>query len=307
VTLLKDELAVALMSTSGITPAGAQAAIDKDLTPQSRPLPGTTLTLHLRNASRTTGTTYNVAGLLPGSDPGLATETILVSGHHDHDGASGSEIWHGADDNGSGTVGVVELAHAFAANAARPRRSILFVVFASEERGLLGSYWMAAHPLRPLATTRAMINFDMIGRNETASPQTDGLIEIPADTTNRLNLIGALYSPDYDRVVHEENRRVGLVLDDRFDHESALNVFFRSDQFPFVLHDIPAFWFFTGFHPDYHHTSDTADKINYRKMARILELSYLTAWRFAEDASVPRFVANPASVGAVSSKVSSWR
>jgi Zn-dependent M28 family amino/carboxypeptidase len=152
-----------------------------------------------------------------------------------------------------------------------------------------------------------MINFDMIGRNETASPQTDGLIEIPADTTNRLNLIGELYSPDYDRVVHEENRRVGLVLDDRFDHESALNVFFRSDQFPYVLHDIPAFWFFTGFHPDYHHTSDTADKINYRKMARILELSYLTAWRFAEDASVPRFVANPASVGAVSSKVSSWR
>jgi hypothetical protein len=82
-----------------------------------------------------------------------------------------------------------------------------------------------AHPLRPLKTTRAQINFDMIGRDEKASPQTDGLIEIPADTTNRLNLIGALYSPSYDRVVKEEDKLVGLTLDDRFDHESALNVF----------------------------------------------------------------------------------
>ena len=140
-----------------------------------------------------------------------------------------------------------------------------------------------------------MINFDMIGRNEAASPQTDGLIEIPADTSNRLNLIGALYSPDYDRVVHEENKAVGLTLDDRFDHESALNVFFRSDQFPFVLHNIPALWFFTGFHPDYHHVTDTAEKINYRKMTKILELSYLTAWRFAEDAKTPRFIENPSA------------
>jgi hypothetical protein len=305
--LMQDARAAELMATSGITPAEAQTGIDRDLKPASRALPDTVVTLHLRNASRTTGVTNNVAGLLPGSDPKLAAETILISGHHDHDGESptaggGMDIWHGADDNGSGTVGVVELAHAFAANPVKPKRSILFVVFASEERGLLGSYWMAAHPLRPLATTRAMINFDMIGRNETASPQTDGLIEIPADTTNRLNLIGALYSPDYDRVVHEENKAVGLTLDDRFDHESALNVFFRSDQFPFVLHNIPAFWFFTGFHPDYHHTTDTAEKINYVKMTKILQLSYLTAWRFGEDATTPRFVESPAGFGASSAR-----
>lgn len=291
--VVADEVASEVLATAEKSPGELQAAIDRDLTTQSRALPETILTLRLKNASRTTGTTYNVAGLLPGSDPALTAETLLISGHHDHDGQSGTEIWHGADDNGSGTVGVVELAHAFAANAARPRRSILFVVFASEERGLLGSYFMAAHPLRPLATTRAMLNFDMIGRNEAASPQTDGLIEIPADTTNRLNLIGALYSPDYDRVVKEENRSVGLVLDDRFDHESALNVFFRSDQFPFVLHDVPAFWFFTGFHPDYHHTTDTAEKINYAKMTKILKLSYLTTWRFGDATLGPRFVPNP--------------
>ncbi len=291
--IVQDDIAAELLATSGKTPTDLQAGIDNNLTTQSRALPDTTLTIQLRNQSRITGTTYNVVGLLSGSDPKLAAETIIISGHHDHDGQSGKDIWHGADDNGSGTVGVVELAHAFAANPAKPKRSILFVVFASEERGLLGSYYMAAHPLRSLATTRAMINFDMIGRNEAASPQTDGLIEIPADTTNRLNLIGALYSPDYDKVVKQENKSVGLVLDDRFDHESALNVFFRSDQFPFVLHDVPAFWWFTGFHPDYHHTTDTADKINYPKMAKILELAYLTAWRFGDAATGPRFVANP--------------
>ena len=203
-------------------------------------------------------------------------------------------FWHGADDNASGTVGVVALAHAFAAMPVRPRRSILFAVFAAEERGLLGAYEMAAHPLRPLATTRAMINFDMIGRNETASPQTDGLITIPADTTNRLNLIGAPYSPDFNAAITAANRNVGLVLDDRFDRDNVLNVFFRSDQFPFVLHDIPAFWFFTGFHPDYHHETDTADKINYTKMAKILRLSGTTLWDLGNSAKVPAFVPNPA-------------
>jgi hypothetical protein len=321
--LVLDPVAAALLATSGTTGGALQSTIDKDLTAQSRALPDTTLTLHLRNTSEQRGYTSNVAAILEGSDPKLRAETVLLSAHHDHDGSTpcatgqgnvqggvdeqgkstspGAEclqVWHGADDNGSGTVGVVNLARAFAANGVRPKRSILFVVFASEERGLLGAYWMAAHPLRPLVTTRAMINFDMIGRDEKPSPQTDGLIQIPADTTNRLNLIGALYSPDYDRVVKEENQHVGLVLDDRFDHESALNVFFRSDQFPFVLKNVPAFWWFTGFHPDYHHITDTVEKIDYVKMRKILQLAYLTAWHFADSAKTPQFVANPMPVGA---------
>jgi len=307
-----------------------QSAIDANLAPQGRPLPDTNVTIHMANSSEPEGTTWNVAGLLTGSDPKLSAETVMITAHHDHNGeapcpappqATASDaksadqktaeggvddhgkpthpgpdckwIWHGADDNGSGTVGVVDLARAFGANGEHPKRSILFVVFASEERGLLGAYYMAQHPLRSLATMRAQINFDMIGRDEKPSLQTDGLIDIPADTSNRLNLIGALYSPDYDAVVKQENAHVGLVLDDRFDHESALNVFFRSDQFPFVLRDVPAFWWFTGFHPDYHHITDTAEKIDYAKMKKILELAYLSAWRFANDPGVPRFVANP--------------
>jgi hypothetical protein len=325
--MVLDDVAAELLATEGARhgrsgkeeASALQAAIDKDLTPQSRALPDTTLTLHLHNTTERTGTTWNVAGLLEGSDPALKAETVMITAHHDHDGSSPCstlsggidehgrpipagpgclQIWHGADDNGSGTVGVVELAKAFAANGVRPRRSILFVVFASEERGLLGAYYMAQHPLRPLATTRAQINFDMIGRDEKPSPQTDGLIAIPADTSNRLNLVGALYSPEYAAVVKQENAHVGLVLDDRFDHENALNVFFRSDQFPFVLHDVPAFWWFTGFHPDYHHITDTVEKIDYAKMKKILDLAYLSAWRFANDSKTPAFVADPMPAGA---------
>ncbi|MBV8514342.1 MAG: M28 family peptidase, partial [Acidobacteria bacterium] len=296
--VVSDAIAAAILAGAGATPSELQSNIDRDLKTQSRVLPDAQVTIHFRNSSTNEGNSYNVAALLEGSDPSLAAETILITAHHDHDGMSGNEIWHGADDNGSGTIGVVALAHAFAENARaaggqKPKRSVLFVVFASEERGLLGAFYMTAHPLRPLATTRAMINFDMIGRNETESDQTKGLIQIPSDTTNRLNLIGALYSPDYNRIVVAENKFVGLDLDNRFDHEAALNVFFRSDQFPFVLHNIPAFWWFTGFHPDYHHTTDTAEKINYVKMAKILKLAYLTGYQFADEATPPRFIENP--------------
>ncbi len=293
VLLGSDSAARELMKTAEITPSRAQEIIDRDLKPQSRPLLDTDLSIHLRSQYVKEGNTYNVGGLLEGSSPALRGETIFISSHHDHDGMTAEGVWHGADDNGSGTVGVVALARAFQANTPKPKRSILFVSFAAEERGLLGAYFLAAHPVRDLATTRAMLNFDMIGRDEAPSPQTDGLINIPTETSNRLNLIGAKYSPEYNRVVVAQNAAIGLVLDDRFDHESALNIFFRSDQFPFVLKNVPAFWWFTGFHPDYHHVTDTADKINYTKMAKILRLAYLTAWVFGDTATPPRFVINP--------------
>jgi hypothetical protein len=298
VSTVSDAVAAELLATAGATPQALQSTIDQDLSNHSLALPDSVVTLHVENKSLSPGVTYNVAGLLPGTDPTLAAETVIISAHHDHlgtsPGAGGKlEIWHGADDNGSGTVGVVELAHAFTANPVRPKRSILFVVFAAEESGLLGSFYMAAHPLRPLAGTRAMINFDMIGRDEAKSEQTDGLIDLPANTSNLLNLIGGAYSPDFKNTVVTANRLVGLELDDRFDHENALNLLFRSDQFPFVLHNVPAFWFFTGLHPDYHQTTDTPDKINYPKMLKILQLSYLSAWEFANQVGFPRFVADP--------------
>lgn len=218
---VSDALAARLLEPTGKQPGELQAALDAALQSQSQPLADTTVEMRIVNSEQRRGTSHNVIGLIEGSDPRLKDETIIFSGHYDHDGMRDGQIFHGADDNASGTVGVIELARAFAANPAKPKRSLLFAVFAAEERGLLGSYYYAAHPLRPLQTTRAVINFDMIGRNETPSTQTAGLIEIAADTSNELNLIGTINSPDYRAVVERQNARVGLKLNYKIEHLSA--------------------------------------------------------------------------------------
>ena len=290
---VNDRVGAALLANAGRTPAELQAAIDKTLKPASMPLRQTVVAMSVVNVSMRRAASSNVVGVLEGSDPRLKGETIVFGGHFDHEGVWDGKVYPGADDNGSGTVGVIELARAFARNAERPRRSLVFAVFAAEERGLLGSYFYAANPPRPFAATRAVINFDMIGRNEAPSPQTEGLTEIAADTSNEVGLIGTINSPDYRTVVETENQRVGLRLTYKWDQDSALNVFQRSDQFPFAIRDVPAVWWFTGFHPDYHQPSDTVEKINFEKMRKILQLAYLTGWSFADAATPPRYVPAP--------------
>jgi hypothetical protein len=290
---LDDETTRALLATEPRSPGDLQAAIDASLHSASVALPDTVVELRIANAETRRATSRNVIGMLEGRDPAAKGETVVYSGHFDHDGVFGGATFPGADDNGSGTVGVVALARAFAANRERPRRTLLFAVFAAEERGLLGSYYYNQHPLRPLASTRAVVNFDMIGRNETPSTQTDGLVEIAADTSNELNLIGTVNSPTYRAVVERANGAVGLGLSYKWDEDAALNIFQRSDQFPFALHDIPAVWWFTGFHPDYHQPTDTVEKINFPKMTKIVRLAYLAGWTFADEAAAPEFLANP--------------
>jgi hypothetical protein len=274
-----------LLDAAGKQPAALQSAIDSGPAPASFAIPDTRAELRPVIADRRRAYSFNVAGFIEGSDPALKSETIVLSAHFDHEGAGPLGILHGADDNASGTIGIVELARAFARNPARPRRSLLFIVFAAEERGLLGSYYYVSHPLRPLATTRAVINFDMIGRNEAADPRVQ--TEISPDTSNELGLIGTDYSPDYRAVVEHANEFTALKLNYKWDRDSANSVLFRSDQYPFLLHDIPAVWWFTGFHPDYHQATDTVDKINFTKMAKILKLAYLSAFEFADSDRPP--------------------
>jgi hypothetical protein len=285
------KLAGQVFAAAGGNPSDLQKAIDSTLKPRSSPLGNAAAELRVVQAMRKRGVTHNVIGMVEGTDPQLASETILFSGHYDHDGLeTNGAVYAGADDNGSGTIGVVALARAFARNPVKPRRSLVFAVFAAEERGLLGSYYYVAHPLRPLATTRAVINFDMIGRDEMPSTQTDGLIEIAPDTSNELNLIGTKYSPDYRAAAERSNEHVGLRLNYKWDDDTVVNVFFRSDQYPFVMHGIPAMWWFTGFHPDYHQITDTAGRINYAKMEKILKLAYLTGFDFADSPNPPKFL-----------------
>ncbi len=290
---VSDSLLARLLSVTGKTPAGLQNAIDESLKPASMALPDSLVELRIMNAERKPGLSANVAGLLEGGDPKLKDETVLVTAHYDHLGVQNGLLYPGANDNASGTAGVIELARAFASSPMRPKRTLLFIVFGSEEEGLLGSYYYTEHPLRPLPTTRAVLNLDMIGRDEAQTPETQGLIDLPRDTSDEINLVGSFYSPDLRSRIIEENRRVGLVLSTKFDQDNALNVLFRCDHFPFLLQNVPAVWFFGGFHPGYHEPSDTVEKINFSKVEKVLRLTYLTARSIADEARTPTFVARP--------------
>lgn len=271
--------------------------IDAALRPQSFELPGVKLTLDHRLArSERITTSSNVAGWIEGADSALRGETVLLTAHHDHHGAVPGGYFPGANDNASGTAGVIELARAFAASGLRPRRSILFVVFGSEEKGLLGSFYYVDHPLRPLDKTAAVVNLDMIGQNETPSLQTDGRWHVPADTGNALNPVGTHYSPDLRREIEAANEKVGLKLDFRLDADHALDIFQRCDHYPFALERIPSVWFFTGFHPEYHQTTDTVDRLNFPKMLKIVRLAMRVVWDLANQPERPRFDPAPGPV-----------
>ena len=125
----------------------------------------------------------------------------------------------------------------------------------------------------------------MIGRNEAPDPRV--ITEISPDTSNQLGLIGTDYSPDYRETVERQNK-TGLDITYKWDLDAYNGVLFRSDQYPFLLHDIPAIWWFTGFHPDYHQVTDTVEKINFEKMAKIVKLSYLSGFEFADEQNPPR-------------------
>jgi Zn-dependent M28 family amino/carboxypeptidase len=185
----------------------------------------------------------------------------------------------------------MELARLFEAGGIRPKRSVLFVVFGSEEQLMLGSFYYTAHPLRPLQTTRAVLNLDMIGRDEAQIPQSEGVLSIPADTSNTINLVGAFYSPDLRAVIERANRGAGLSLDTKFDRDHTLNALFRCDHLPFLVAGIPAIWLFGGFHPGYHEPSDTVEKLNFPKMEKVVRLAYSAAMDVANAPTVPRFSA----------------
>ena len=281
------ETVAALLEQTGRTPADWQRAIDATMRPVSRPLDGVTVALRAVNATPRVQASWNVAGLLPGADPRLRDETILVTSHYDHLGSQDGKLYPGANDNGSGTVAMVEAARLLA--GARLARSVLFVSFGSEEQLMLGSYHYVAHPLRPLATTRAVLNLDMVGRNEAHTPESVGVYELTASRSDQLNLVGAAYSPQLAALLRRESAGAGLTLSDKFDRDSSLRTLFRCDHLPFLYKGIPAIWLFGGFHPGYHEPIDTVDRIDFDKMTRVVRLTVDTVTGLASNTTPPRF------------------
>ena len=237
----------------------------------------------------------NVVALLEGADPSLKNEWVIVSAHFDHNGADGTQIFNGADDNGSGTVGLLQIAEAYARAAdhgQRPKRSVLFAAWNSEERGLLGAWAYTEQPLAPLTTIAGVLNMDMIGRNEEipagGGPRFAGLEPQTAESNNNaVNVGGFKWATDLRPVIEGANRAIGLELKPRYDNNSS-NLVRRSDQWPFLQHGVPAIGFFTGLHPDYHTQYDRPEKINYLKLEKIARLVHQASWDLANAPARPK-------------------
>ena len=236
----------------------------------------------------------NVVALLEGSDPQLREEVVIVCAHYDHDGVNGENVLNGADDDGSGTVGVMEIAEAYALaaqNGQRPKRSVLFAAWNSEERGLLGAWAYTERPLRPLEKTVAVLNMDMIGRNEEVLENGGGRfrgfeVQSSESNANAVNIIGTTRSASLKDVVERANADIGLTLRLRYDNNVS-QLMRRSDHWPFLNRGVPAVWVHTGLHPDYHTANDDADRINYPKMEKIARMVYQASWDLANAAARP--------------------
>jgi len=237
----------------------------------------------------------NVVALLEGSDPPLKNEWVLVTAHFDHDGVNGIQILNGADDNGSGTVALLAIADAFAAAARdgqRPKRSVLFAAWNSEERGLLGAWAYTEQPLAPLNTIAAVLNMDMIGRNEEVQVgggnRFNGLeVQTAESNANAVNMMGFSRAPDVATAVDHANAGIGLEIRKRYDNNVS-NLIRRSDQWPFLQRGVPALGFMTGLHPDYHTQYDRPEKINYPKMEKVARLIHQASWDLANADARPR-------------------
>jgi Peptidase family M28 len=237
----------------------------------------------------------NVLGLIEGSDPKLKDEWVLVTAHFDHDGVNGTQILNGADDNGSGTVALLEIADAYAVAAQqgqRPKRSVLFCAWNSEERGLLGAWAYTEFPPAPLANIAAVLNMDMIGRNEEVQVgggnRFNGLdVQTAESNANAVNMMGYARVPALAEMVDGANAGIGLDIKKRYDNNSS-NLVRRSDQWPFLQRGVPALGFMTGLHPDYHTQYDRPEKINYVKMEKIARLIHQASWNLANAAARPK-------------------
>jgi hypothetical protein len=228
----------------------------------------------------------NVLGFLEGSDPRLKKEVLVVTGHYDHIGLTTSgedKVNNGADDDGSGTTGVLMLAEAFA-NAKKagngPKRSILFMTVVGEEKGLLGSEWYSEHPIFPLENTITDLNIDMIGRGD----------KDHASDNNFVYIIGSdMLSSDLDRIGKKANKDyVNINLDERYNNRTDPNRFYyRSDHYNFAKHGIPVIFYFNGVHPEYHMPGDEIGKIDFPMLAKRAQLVYFTAWELANGLKRP--------------------
>ena len=277
---ITPDMANQILKSSGKTVESLRAAIDASGMPQSETVKATVATSYASKVKDVKA--VDVLGFLPGNDPKLKDEVLVISAHYDHigmlpEGTKGDRINNGADDDGSGTTGILEIAKAFTQakkDGHGPRRSILFLGNVGEEKGLLGSEYYSEHPVIPLANTITDLNIDMIGRvgfDYIGKP----------DSANYVYVIGSsMLSTDLHKVGEKANTTyTNLVLDYKYDDPNDPNRFYyRSDHYNFAKHGVPIIFYFNGVHKDYHGVGDDVSKINFPLLAKRAQLVFYTAW-----------------------------
>jgi Zn-dependent M28 family amino/carboxypeptidase len=219
----------------------------------------------------------NVVGYLEGSDPVLKRNAVVFSAHFDHLGVGpNGAIYHGADDDGSGTAMIMELAQAFAKNPVKPRCSLLFLAVSGEEKGLLGSLYYTSHPFVPLTQTIADFNTDMIGRMDTVHEKSNDKVYTYLIGSDKI-------STELDSILQVANRESNNIqFDYAYNNDQDPNQFYRrSDHYNFAKNGVPIAFFFTGVHADYHRPTDTIDKILFDRMVKIGQVVYYAGWKAA--------------------------
>ena len=272
-----------LLKTAGKSIEELQHEIDSTKNTRSFAVKDVKVTLDLK-IRRDEVKSENVIGVLPGSDSVLKGEYLFFTAHYDHVGKNvvTGEIYNGADDDGSGTCSVLEIAYAFASMRERPKRSLAFLTVAGEEKGLLGSLYYTEHPTIPLEQTITDLNTDMIGRFD---PDHDKIKD-----TNYVYIIGSdKLSSELDSVSRRANEEsVKLHLDYTYNDEADPHQYYRrSDHYNFARKNIPIIFYFDGEHEDYHKPSDKVEKINFDILTKRSRLVFYTGWKLANAPNRP--------------------
>lgn len=279
----------------GRSVAALQKALDEKRADTSFALPSLQATLAI-NLVRRHVIVRNVLAMVRGTDPKLKNEVVVIGAHFDANGIDEKGlIYSGADDNGSGTAAVLNVAEAFARAAEagiRPRRTVLFAIWDGEEKGRAGSQYFVAHRLPAWGTVVVNINVDHAGRNEENVDQSDprfkGFPLMSAQqNANVLHLLAYSFCPDVAKVVMEENKAIGLDVREDYDQHVS-NLVRRSDHWSFLSQGIPAVFLHTGLHPDYHLPSDTIEKINFPKLEKVARLAFRTVWHLSNQDARPQ-------------------
>ncbi|MEQ1935150.1 MAG: M20/M25/M40 family metallo-hydrolase, partial [Fimbriimonadaceae bacterium] len=235
----------------------------------------------------------NVVAFLPGSDNSLKGEYVGIGAHLDHLGIRKQEgqpdvIFYGADDDGSGCTALLNIAKAMSLNPVKPKRTILFMAFCGEERGLIGSRWLADNPMFPIEKMTCELQMDMVGRDSDGIQNNDrNRVDVAAENVDTMRLVGSKrISTDLHNTIIDLNKHVNF----KFKYDSE-DVYTRSDHYSFAAKGIPIAFLFDGFHPDYHRATDTVDKINFDKLTNAAKLFYLVGMNAANrDKMFPRDV-----------------